>query len=129
MPSWTKYCFIDVDSYQTPGFKATALMDSVRDRHCHNNQFTPDTDWFSFGIVSFQMFIGIHPYKGKHPDLADMDARMMQNISALNKAVSVPKVCYAFDVIPQAYLCWYKAVFEQGKRCAPPFDLNAPVLS
>ena len=120
--------FIDVDSYQTPGFKATALMDSVRDRHCHNNQFTPDTDWFSFGIVSFQMFIGIHPYKGKHPTLADMDARMMQNISALNPAVSVPKVCYAFDVIPQAYLFWYKAVFEQGKRCAPPFDLNAPLI-
>ncbi len=120
--------FIDVDSYQTPGFKATALMDSVRDRHCHNNQFTPDTDWFSFGIVSFQMFIGIHPYKGKHPSIADMDARMLQNISALNKAVTVPKVCYAFDVIPQAYLCWYRAVFEGGKRCAPPFDLNAPVL-
>ena len=124
----TDVLFIDVDSYQTPGFKATALMDSVRDRHCHNNQFTPDTDWFSFGIVSFQMFIGIHPYKGKHPTITDMDARMTQNISALNSAVSLPKVCYAFDVIPQAYLLWYKAVFEQGKRCAPPFDLNAPIV-
>jgi hypothetical protein len=120
--------FIDVDSYQTPGFKATALMDSVRDRHNPGNQFSEDTDWFSFGVVSFQMFIGIHPYKGKHPTLADMDARMWQNVSVLNKDVSVPKVCYPFDVIPQAYLHWYRAVFEQGKRCAPPFDLNAPIV-
>lgn len=120
--------FIDVDSYQTAGFKATALMDSVRDRHCVNNQFTVDTDWFSFGIVSFQMFIGIHPYKGKHPLITDLDARMLQNVSVFNKEVSLPKVCFPFDVIPQAYLQWYRAVFEQGQRCAPPFDLNAPIV-
>ena len=120
--------FIDVDSYQTPGFKATALMDSVRDRHSPNNRFSEDTDWFSFGIVSFQMFIGIHPYKGKHPTLADMNARMVQNVSVLNKDVSVPKVCYPFDAIPQAYRHWYHAVFDLGKRCAPPFDLNAPIV-
>ena len=120
--------FIDVDSYQTPGFKATALMDSVRDRHNASHQFSQDTDWFSWGIVSFQMFVGIHPYKGKHPTLPDMDARMLQNVSVLNSAVSVPKVCYAFDVIPQAYLNWYRAVFENGQRCAPPDDLNAPLI-
>ena len=120
--------FIDVDSYQTAGFKATALMDSVRDRHGVPNHFTEETDWFSFGIVSFQMFVGIHPYKGKHPVLANMDARMLQNISVFNQEVSLPKVCFPFDVIPPAYLHWYRAIFEQGKRCAPPFDLNAPIL-
>ena len=120
--------FIDVDSYQTPGFKATALMDSVRDRHSAANQFSAETDWFSFGIVSFQMFIGIHPYKGRHATLADMNARMSRNVSVLNKDVAVPKVCYPFDVIPQPYLHWYRAVFEQGQRCAPPFDLNAPIV-
>ncbi len=120
--------FIDVDSYQTPGFKATALMDSVRDRHNTGSGFSRETDWFSWGIVSFQMFVGIHPYKGKHVALSDIDARMLQNISVLNRDVSVPKVCYAFDVIPQAYLNWYRAVFENGQRCAPPTDLNAPLV-
>ena len=120
--------FIDVDSYQTPGFPATALMDSVRDRHSPAGQFSEDTDWFSFGIVSFQMFIGIHPYKGKHPTLPDMDARMHQNVSVFSKDVTVPKVCYAFDVIPQIYQQWYRAVFEQGKRCPPPQDLNVPLI-
>src|SRR5262249_20853743 len=74
--------FIDVDSYQTPGFPAAALMDSVRDRHAL--RFSEATDWFSFGIVSFQMFTGIHPYRGKHPTVADLEARMRGNISVLN---------------------------------------------
>jgi hypothetical protein len=121
--------FIDVDSYQTPGFPATALMESVRDRHRPPGapRFSQETDWFSFGIVSFQMFIGIHPYKGKHPLLADLDARMQQNVSVLNPQVSVPKVCYPFSVIPQAYLEWYRAVFEEGKRLPPPADLRGTI--
>lgn len=112
---------IDVDSYQTPSFHATALMESIRDRHSPN-KFDQGTDWFAFGIVSFQMFIGIHPYKGKHPTLKTMDERMLKNISVLNNDVSIPSVCYDFSVIPKNYLDWYKAVFENGKRMVPPFD-------
>src|SRR5207248_7337064 len=80
--------FIDVDSYQTPGFPATALMESIRDRHAA--RFSQATDWFSFGIVSFQMFTGIHPYRGKHPTLTGLDARMERNVSVLNPEVAVP---------------------------------------
>jgi hypothetical protein len=118
--------FIDVDSYQTPGFPATALMDSIRDRHAA--QFSRETDWFSFGILSFQMLVGIHPYKGKHPTLGDLDARMRANVSALNPEVSIPKVCYPFSVIPPALLEWYRAIFEEGKRVPPPEDLRHVIL-
>ena len=114
---------IDVDSYQTSHFPATALMESVRDRH--NKTFSTLTDWFAFAIVSFQLFIGIHPYKGKHPQLKNIDDRMMKNISVLNKEVNVPAVCYPFSVIPQVYLDWYRAVLEKGDRVAPPNDLHA----
>jgi serine/threonine protein kinase len=119
--------FLDVDSYQTPHFPATALMESVRDRHI-KGKFTQETDWFAFGIVSFQMFIGIHPYKGKHPSILDIDERMIKNISVLNNAVSIPAVCYPFTNIPKAYYEWYKAIFEDGKRCAPPTDLNTAIV-
>lgn len=111
---------IDVDSYQTKSFHATALMDSVRDRHSPN-KFNEGTDWFSFAVTSFQMQIGIHPYKGKHDKIKDIDQRMLKNISVLNKDVSVPPVCYDFSIIPSNYLKWYDAIFEQGKRVAPPF--------
>ena len=111
---------IDVDSVQTPSFPATALMESVRDRHS-NGTFNEGTDWFAFGITSFQTLIGIHPYKGKHASIKDIDERMKRNISVLNKDVSVPPVCYDFSVIPSNYLKWYEAIFEHGKRVAPPF--------
>lgn len=110
--------FIDVDSYQTPHFPATALMDSVRDRHSAG--FSTDTDWFAFAIVSFQMLIGIHPYKGKHPALKTLNARMQANISVLNPQVAVPPVCRPWDVLPPAYRDWYQCVLEDGLRCPPP---------
>lgn len=116
--------FIDVNSYQTPNYPATAIMDSVRDRHC-NNKFNENTDWFSFGIISFQMMIGIHPFKGKHPSFTNlktsMDERMKANISVLNSEVSFPKgACESFNTIPKEYLEWYHQIFDKGLRLPPP---------
>ena len=117
--------FIDVDSYQTPSFPATVLMESVRDRHAR--EFTTGSDWFSFAVVSFQIFVGIHPYKGTYPPLQSLpdkesrlDARMRANVSVLRPGVSVPASCLPFSSIPPAYLDWYRAVFEEGKRLPPP---------
>lgn len=118
--------FIDVNSYQTPHYPATAIMESIRDRHC-KGKWSESTDWFSFAIVAFQMFIGIHPYKGSHPRFHDpktaLDGRMKENISVFNPEVSYPKaVCQPLSVIPPAYLKWFEAVLEHGKRVPPPFD-------
>lgn len=118
--------FIDVDSYQTKSFPATAIMPSIRDRH--TNTFNQMTDWFSFGIVSFQMFIGIHPYKGKHPTLKTMDERMMANIPVFHKDVRYPRVCMPFDYIPETYRDWYKAIFHKGERIAPPSAAQAIIV-
>jgi hypothetical protein len=110
-------------------------MDTVRDRHCKNH-FNKETDWFSWGIITFQMLIGIHPYKGTHPSTAGvprdtwLDYRMQHNISVFHKDATVPKICQPFDVIPKALLAWYKAVFEDGKRLAPPTDFvtSGPIV-
>lgn len=122
---------IDCDSWQTKSFHATAIMESIRDRHAmgpgDRYNASKGTDWFSFAVVSFQMFIGIHPYKGKHDAIKTIDERMLNNISVLNKEVSVPPVCQPLTNIPQAYLDWYKAVLENGKREAPPSFLQAVI--
>ena len=124
--SFERVYFIDVDSYQTAHYPATALMDSVRDRH--SPALGVGSDWFAFAVVSFQMLVGIHPYKGKHPSLLTLDARMQANVSVLNAAVSVPGVCQPFSVIPPTTLDWYRAVFERGLRVPPPNDLGAVVV-
>lgn len=112
--------FIDVDSYQTKSFPATALMPSIRDWKTPLNHFTENSDWFSFGVVSFQMFTGIHPFKGKHPKINDMEERMKAGVSVLDKQVKVPPVVYSFSVIPKEYYSWYENLFVNQKRCPPP---------
>lgn len=130
--AFTEVYFIDVDSYQTRSFPATAIMPNVRDYFTEaklgktKGYFNKDTDWFSWAVVTFQLFIGIHPYKGKHPSVKKLEDRMRQNLSVFHQGVSIPKMCPPFTTIPEVYRDWYRAVFEDGLRCAPPvgFDVQ-----
>ena len=129
-PALDEVFFIDVNTYQTRTFPATALMESVRDRHC-GGVFTEGSDWFSFAVVSFAMFVGIHPYKGSHPRFGNANhwpEHMERNLSVLNPEVSVPAACLPLQVIPQVYRDWYRAVLEEGKRLPPPEDLQHVVV-
>ncbi len=124
--------FIDVDSYQTPHFPATAIMPSIRDYH--SPDFSELTDWFAFAIVACQLLVGIHPYKGKHPQFnkKDLAARMQANVSIFNPHVSVPAAVRDFSLIPSAWRNWFERLFEQGERCAPPplnITATAPALT
>lgn len=126
--TFDKVYFIDVDSYQTKTYKATAIMDSIRDRHAKT--WNKETDWFSFGIIAFQLFVGIHPYKGKHKTYNGIDARMQNNISVFNKDVRVPGAALSLDIIPNIYREWFKYIFEDGNRVAPPFgDVDVVTIS
>lgn len=113
-----KVSWIDVDSWQTPGFPATAIMDSVRDWNAKS--FTELSDWFSFAVVTFQLWMGIHPYKGSHPSIKGLRERMSANLSVFNKDVAIPKMCPPLDMIPDRLRTWYKAVLEDGQRILPP---------
>ncbi|MCP4699122.1 MAG: hypothetical protein GY862_20055 [Gammaproteobacteria bacterium] len=117
--------FIDVDSYQTPNFPATAIMPSIRDYH--TQKFSRLTDWFAFAIVACQLFVGIHPYKGKHPKFKkrDLQARMQANLSIFNKGVSLPAAVRDFGVIPAAFHDWFVRLFEKGERVPPPLLAGA----
>ena len=115
----TPYC-IDVDSWQTPSFPATAIMPSIRDWNA--KEFTELSDWFSFAILACQLFIGIHPFKGTHPDFKkrDMEARARRNISVFNKKTAYPPAVRDFSYIPKNYMDWFIKLFERGAREFPP---------
>lgn len=112
--------FIDVNSWKTKSFPPTAIMPSIRD--WNTSEFTELTDWFSFAIVSFQLFVGIHPFKGRHKDFkkGDFEGRVKANISILNKDVKYPPSVRDFGIIPGDYYDWYYRIFEKGERCFPP---------
>lgn len=111
---------IDVDSWQIGKHPATAIMPSIQDYHCKTHG--ENTDWFAWGIVSFQVFTGIHPYKGTHPGFkkGDLEARMRANASVFDKQVRLNSAVREFSCIPKPLLDWYEGVFSSGERSSPP---------
>ena len=114
--------FIDVDSYQTPHYKATAIMESIRDPKVKSNKFTQDSDWFSFAVIATQLYIGIHPYKGRHPDYKPNEwaQRMKDGVSIFDPKVSLPPTCYDMSVIPKSHMNWLREIFVKNNRMNPP---------
>ncbi len=126
-PDLREVFLIDAGSWQTPSRDATAVLDAVRDRHA--DQFGPGSDWFAFAVVTFQAFIGIHPFRGTHPVVKGLDARMNAQLSVLEPEVKIPKICYAFDEIPAAWRAWYRRVFADGERSPPPSYTTSEVVT
>lgn len=111
---------IDVDSFKTPSFPPTAIMASIKDHH--SSQFSELTDWFAFAVVVTQLFVGIHPYKGTHPNFkkSDMEGRMKANVSIFNTDVRLPGTTRDLSCIPTNYRTWLTSLFEKGERTLPP---------
>jgi hypothetical protein len=112
--------FIDVNSWKTPSYGATAIMPSIRD--WSTNDFNEGTDWFSFAIVAFQLFVGIHPFKGKHKGYKknDFRQRIIDGVSVFNTEVTLPPTVRDFNLIPSSYKDWFFKMFEHGNRKPPP---------
>lgn len=113
----TQPIYLDSDSWQFDQYSAKVIMPSIRD--WHSSQFTPLTDWFSWGIVSFQVLTGIHPYKGFHK-VKSLENRMKQNISVFNTETKLNSAVRDFNDIPNTLKDWYYSVFEKGERSIPP---------
>lgn len=114
---------IDVDSWQIDRYKASVIMPSIRDWHGSINVLS---DWFAWGVVTFLLFTGIHPYKGKLDGYkpGDMELRMKNNASVFLPEVRLNKAVREFTCIPGPLLDWYQATFTQGERTVPPSPLQ-----
>jgi len=112
---------IDVNSLKTRSFPATAYHPATRD-WTTTGDFTELTDWFIFAIISFQIIIGIHPFKGNHPGYGKKDFinRIKDCVSVFNDKVTMPPPARDFSLIPANYKDWYFNTFENGKRVEPP---------
>lgn len=117
---------IDVDSWQLPGFAATAIMPSIRDPLV-TKAFSPGSDWFAWAVVTFQLWTGIHPYKGTHPDFARgaLQERMKAGVSVFDARVSLPAAARPVSDIPARLRQWYEDVFTRQERMAPPAHWGA----
>jgi hypothetical protein len=115
---------VDVDSWSLGRWPATVIMPSIRDWHAKS--FDEKSDWFSWGVVTFQIFTGLHPYKGTHTSYKrnEFIERMKANASVFSPGVRLNQAVRDFSLIPAPLLDWYEAVFERGERTVPPSPLD-----
>ncbi len=111
---------IDVDSWAIGRWPATVIMPSIHD--WHTKGFTQLSDWFSWGVVTFQIYTGIHPYKGVLAGYArqEFERRMKENASVFTPGVKLNHAVRDFSGIPGPLRDWYVKVFRDGKRLLPP---------
>lgn len=115
---------IDVDSWAIGRWSATVIMPSIRDWRA--KAFDHYTDWFSWGIVAFQVFTGIHPYKGRIDGYkpGELERRMKDGVSVFAPGVRLPHSARDPSCIPGPLLDWFRAEFQDGERSTPPSPLD-----
>lgn len=123
---------IDVDSWVINGQRPPVLpiMPSIRDWHSAS-AFGEMQDWFAWAVVTFQVYVGLHPYKGTLDGYLpkDLELRMKANASVFDPKVRLNRAVRDFSVIPDVLLEWYKAAFQQGERSVPPSPFDKRKLS
>lgn len=120
---------IDVDAWSIGKWPASVIMPSIRD--WHTKGFNQASDWFSWGIVTFQIYTGIHPYKGTlngyKPN--ELEKRMKANASVFSPGVKLNNAVRDFSIIPGPLLDWYAATFQNGKRSIPPSPFDKGIAT
>ncbi len=111
---------IDLDSWQTPGHPATALTSTITCPKATPGRFDAGTDWFAFAVLAATLLLGIHPFKGKHPVVKGLAARMQAGLSVFDAAVRVPAICESPEALPPPWRGWLRAVLQDGERTPPP---------
>lgn len=111
---------LDVDSWSIGSWQAKVIMPSIRDWHA--TSFSTKTDWFSWGVITFQVYTGTHPYQGTLAgyNQNEMERRMRENASVFEPGVRLHKTVRDFNGIPGPLLDWYVATFKDGERTLPP---------
>ncbi len=114
---------IDIDSWKIKNWPPTAISPSIID--WHHKLFTEESDWFAWAVVTFQIYTGIHPYKGKAKGYkwGDLEKRMKENVSVFSPGVKLNRAVRDFKNIP--ILDWYISVFQKKERSIPPSPLQA----
>jgi hypothetical protein len=120
---------IDVDSWAIGRWPASVIMPSIRD--WHSQKLSPLTDWFAWGVVTFLLYTGIHPYRGGLDGYKpnELERRMKDNASVFRPNVRLNGAVRDFSLIPSPLLSWYEATFTHGDRAVPPSPLKTGAIN
>lgn len=108
--------FIDVDSYETPGFKHShILLDEIRDYY-YQGRVSKESDYFALSILSFNMLAFLHPFKGTHKTYKKLSDRMLQKLPVFinDPNIKIPK-CYE-PIKDVNFINQFKKFYLNGER-------------
>lgn len=127
-PDYRRIAVIDVDSFQTPHYPATAQSPTIHDYQ--QSGFSQASDWFALAVLICQLWVGVHPYKGRHADFSpnDLAGRMRAGVSLFDPAVSLPPSARSPARIPAPWQEWLQRVLAAGERQPAP-TLRGTALS
>lgn len=112
----------DCDSWGVGGLPVSAMLPSIADPLARG-RYGPESDWFAFAVLAFQLFIGAHPYRGSHPDFGRqaMSERMAAGASLFDPRSNAPPAARDLSEIPPGLRRWMESVLSAaGSRLAPP---------
>lgn len=121
--------FIDVDSYETTSYKHNdKLLEEIRD-YKNNGFVTKNSDYFALAVCIFNLFTGIHPYKGIHNIYRDnLKDREVNDLSLVNKKefgnIKVPKFYKAIS--DTNLLGLFEKLFNNNERFL--LDLHGAII-
>jgi hypothetical protein len=83
------------------------MMASIRD--WHTPKVGIETDRFALAVVTFQVYTGIHPYRGTLDGYkrTEMERRMKEKKSVFTTGVRLNQAVRDFSCIPSPLLAWY----------------------
>lgn len=121
---------IDCDSWGHGPFRPTAITPSISDPLLSGPP-SQSSDWFAFAVLAFQIIVGMHPFKGRHPAFpkGTLAERMQAGASLLDDGCGLPPSARPISDIPPRLRAWLSEVFGKKLRTPPPSDLGAPVLA
>jgi hypothetical protein len=123
---------IDTDCWVLNGLYPPTLpiMPSIRDWHSAT-PFGEMQDWFAWAVVTFQVYSGLHPYKGNLDGYLpkDFELRMKANASVFDPKIRLNRAVRDFSCIPDVLLEWYEATFQKGERSVPPSPFDKRTLA
>lgn len=108
--------FIDVDSYETPGFPHShVLLDEIRDYY-YQGRVSKDSDYFALSILSFNMLSFLHPFKGMHKTYKKLSDRMINKLPVFinDPDITIPK-CYE-PIQDLNFINQFKKFYLNGER-------------
>ncbi len=131
---------IDVDSYGTRSYAASAILPAIQDPRTRppdldrpkiHPAFSAASDWYSFALLAFALMVGANPFKGSFSGYGKRDLlkRMADGASALAPEAKLPPTCLPLDVIPGVWRSWFKTILHSAERPEPPTSGDAVVLA